>query len=438
MEGKMKKIIMIALLLMLSATAVFAAEEVDITIAENDIYINGQYIDNTSEAYPFIRYNLITYVPMTWDMTYALGLKVDWDLEKGLRINKRNETQFYEQRTFGTYAKGKKYKAIILDAPIKVNGKEIDNSQEKYPVLRFNNIMYFPMTWRFMVDEFNSGYRWNEETGLRITADASLKKVYRAPVKETFSIDLEELRDNGIYMNPYIKMEVLPSGGYMLGFFYDNKLLNNRSMNAFVDYYDLHGDYLLTEVHKAGVLYKYNGEQYSSGSELYARGDISRLDVRLEYNNKEILMDQLKDAQGDVKIEVISRENFSKASFGNAEYFVTQAHKCTDLNMLVDLDLAKYSAFFYPAIGLNEDQPITIAFKEKNDGSYLAVEADFPVVFEKIQAYDEFRLREDREYLELEKVMNGRAVNSDGDIIYLYDQNKELIKILLIEELLVY
>ena len=52
---------------------------------------------------------------------------------------------------------------------ITVNGKSIDNSKEEYPLLVFRDVTYFPLTWRFAVDEFGWNYTFDGKTGLNIT-----------------------------------------------------------------------------------------------------------------------------------------------------------------------------------------------------------------------------------------------------------------------------
>lgn len=51
-----------------------------------------------------------------------------------------------------------------------VNGEVIDNSKEKYPLLLFRDVTYFPLTWRFAVDEFGWNYTFDMEQGLQIAS----------------------------------------------------------------------------------------------------------------------------------------------------------------------------------------------------------------------------------------------------------------------------
>ena len=57
----------------LISTSVYAEEEVDVNIPGFDIVIGGESIDNQHNKYPMIVYNDITYFPMTWNFSRALG-----------------------------------------------------------------------------------------------------------------------------------------------------------------------------------------------------------------------------------------------------------------------------------------------------------------------------------------------------------------------------
>ena len=158
-----------------SVSQVSAAQTVDVTIPEFAILINGDKISNSYAKYPCIVYKDITYFPMTYNDSRALGLVADWTAEEGLVISKAESTpcdpdfeQGDDKNTCGI--------ATVTAAKITVNGKIIDNSVEEYPILLFRNITYFPLTWRFAVEEFGWGYRFTSKIGLEITADERLLK----------------------------------------------------------------------------------------------------------------------------------------------------------------------------------------------------------------------------------------------------------------------
>ena len=59
--------------------------------------------------------------------------------------------------------------AQFVEGPIRVNGTSVDNAAEPYPLLLFRDVTYFPLTWRFAVNEFGWQYSFDSENGLVIT-----------------------------------------------------------------------------------------------------------------------------------------------------------------------------------------------------------------------------------------------------------------------------
>lgn len=59
----------------------------EITYPQFNIYLNGQWVNNGSLTYPFIIFNDVTYMPLTWDIAVQqLGLTMDWSAQTGLSI----------------------------------------------------------------------------------------------------------------------------------------------------------------------------------------------------------------------------------------------------------------------------------------------------------------------------------------------------------------
>ncbi|ULL19328.1 hypothetical protein DVH26_35860 [Paenibacillus sp. H1-7] len=149
--------------------AVHAESKADIRvkIPTFPVEVNGSIIDNKHAAYPLLMYKDITYFPMTWDYTKALGLAIQWDSVKGLEINKTTPGS-WSQDPSGNNDFAKEYQAVLPSYPIAVNGMRIENAQEEYPVFNFRGITYFPMTWRFTHDTFHIDTQWDAMSGLKI------------------------------------------------------------------------------------------------------------------------------------------------------------------------------------------------------------------------------------------------------------------------------
>ncbi len=141
------------------------------------INLNGIQIDNDFRKYPFLVYKGITYFPMTWYDCRLLGLENEWSSEEGLKVYQSKVTSSYVADTVKA-KNSEKRKITIPNMKIQVNGKPVDNSKEEYPLFLYNNITYFPMTWRFAYDEFSWEYSWDNKEGLTIvSSNPQLQKV---------------------------------------------------------------------------------------------------------------------------------------------------------------------------------------------------------------------------------------------------------------------
>ncbi len=163
----MKKILVILVLLM-SFSFVYA-EDIVVTIPIFDVTIGEEVVDNENNAYPLIVYKDVTYFPMTWNFSRALGLKTDWDPNQGLMIGKTSETEALAIDTSVTNNLSGSYGARIADFNIGLNGQIINNADEEYPVLLFRDVTYFPLTWRFTVEEFGWESGFDPDKGLKIS-----------------------------------------------------------------------------------------------------------------------------------------------------------------------------------------------------------------------------------------------------------------------------
>lgn len=159
----------ILLILVCAGTTTAFALEVAVTLPTFKVTINDVDIENEYRQYPFLVYKDITYFPMTYFDSRFLGLVTEWDDLKGLEIYHTTEEVEYEPYK-QDWKNSNKYTASIPKFNIVVNGKSINNSAERYPLLSFRNVTYFPMTWRFAVDEFGWKYSFSSEDGLIINS----------------------------------------------------------------------------------------------------------------------------------------------------------------------------------------------------------------------------------------------------------------------------
>ncbi|HWQ78412.1 MAG TPA: hypothetical protein VN381_06335 [Anaerovoracaceae bacterium] len=177
MRKRLKTILLAALVLVLAAGTLVTAsgaqseKSVNVRVPGFPVTVNGTTVDNNYDKYPFIVYNDITYFPMTYSGCRFLGLESEWKGNKeGLSIAKTGITAAYKPYDSKSKNAGS-YRATVPAFPIRVNGKGIDNSSQKYPLLSFRDITYFPMTWEFGVNEFGWDYSFDTKDGLVIDSD---------------------------------------------------------------------------------------------------------------------------------------------------------------------------------------------------------------------------------------------------------------------------
>ena len=148
------------------ATSAYAAS-VQITLPGFPITLNGIQIENAARPYPLVVYKGITYFPMTYNDSRFLGLESNYTPQTGLDIRHTGIAGNFDDDQSMT-SNPQKATAQTAAFSIRVNGKPIDNNVEEYPLLLYRNITYFPLTWRFAVDEFGWEYHFDHTSGLVI------------------------------------------------------------------------------------------------------------------------------------------------------------------------------------------------------------------------------------------------------------------------------
>lgn len=181
-------VLLLTLLLQIPALATEKKGKVTVKLPSFAVTLNGMQIDPTNSEYPLIVYRDITYFPMTYHGARFLHLKCNWYSAepKGILFVGYSETN--EQDWTDYPAKGKNPQiatATVAEDRIAVNttdgDKFLDNVSEDYPVLNFRGVTYFPLTWRFAVNEFGWDYQFDHENGLRI----SVKDQFRPELEDT-------------------------------------------------------------------------------------------------------------------------------------------------------------------------------------------------------------------------------------------------------------
>ncbi len=177
----MKKLFAALIVIVILSALPVCAESMTASLPEFDVTVNGVRIENTDRQFPFLVYKDITYVPMTYFDCRFLGLSTEFDSAAGvLTLGKSNITCAYRDYRW-QWENGKISPVTPCEFNIVLNGNTIDNKKEVYPLFTFRNVTYFPLTWRFAVDEFGWGYSFDSEKGLFITSGNTHTETLRLP-----------------------------------------------------------------------------------------------------------------------------------------------------------------------------------------------------------------------------------------------------------------
>ncbi len=163
---------------------------VDISLPSFKITLNGHVIDNSYNKYPLLVYKDITYFPMTYHGARFLGLKANWYEKSKMYHNKgvlfigtcsNSEKQSTFKMIRNNHKNHKHDHAHIASYGLALNTVNPNNfirsEEEEYPILNFRGITYFPLTWKYAVDQFGWEYSYTHEEGLKINSVHSSRKV---------------------------------------------------------------------------------------------------------------------------------------------------------------------------------------------------------------------------------------------------------------------
>ncbi len=196
----MRKLLSSIVMALMLSVACYAS--VNVSIPTFTVNLNGAQVTSQTREYPLIVYNDITYFPMTYHDSLYLGLVPEWDnATSTFSVSKSNASGEYYSYATSTVNK-KNDKAEICAFNVVVNGKSINNKTEQYPLLVYRNVTYFPLTWRFAVDEFGWNYSFTTENGLVINSSGTSIPVMPAPSNPAEDY-IDEIENNPSVTNNY-------------------------------------------------------------------------------------------------------------------------------------------------------------------------------------------------------------------------------------------
>lgn len=431
----MKKIVMVCIMILLVMPLTFAEDEVVVTLPGFDISLNGGIVDNDSEVYPFIQYKGITYLPMTWDMSFALGLELKWDNITGLKVGKRDKMVPYAMKKTRAFKLSKTLKAKIVEFPVNVNGVQIDNATEEYPLLEFQNVTYFPMTYGYMVGDFNTGYKWDDEKGLSISANKSLKVEIPEPKKYEFDIDWTTFDDDTVITEDMITLKKYSHG---IGVFimdgtypeYDNYIIDVDNES-----YDAEGQLI-------GMSYlKFNRHIYN-GVKRSQWGALKCVINKPHFSNHQKLIitfepveytrARLLEKHGDLPYEIYSDYEITLEAIKSSGAYYVEGMVFDAVDPKYPLDLVRFDAAEFLSGVKKPDDHVDYKVLTTSDGGY--VYHDKTSNYMAVHSLSKLFIDPTQVKLKL-TAMSGSSITgtAPSEIIRLYDKELKLIKVLIHE-----
>lgn len=442
MLSKVLKNLIVVVLLMFGLIPMAFAEDVEVVLPYFDIQLNEATIDNETEMYPFIQYKGITYIPMTWDFCQALGLKTKWDPTTGLEILKSDHAVFYEQKEFSKNTIGSTYQAALVDFPVKINGRLIDNAAEAYPILKFKNVTYFPMTYHYMVNEFNSGYHWDESMGLFVSADETLEMKLPEPLKVEYKYELDSVEKGQLLVEDLWKWDL---ENEIIRISYSHPEYNGMILDVEVDYTDKYGRYWLTEKLLSGIEYdSFDDGKLSYGTHHLMRfdkmSDSAMMTIKFIFKSKALVAyetDQILKAE-NVEFKMVHSDEINKEYLSQyGHYMIPKPNQMERMKNVPSDETIKYVGVRQISHGRMGTEPKDLELVYFNDDLRMNPVEPGKSAF-LINKYTEYKVDTLKFYSFLNGYVDDRLVDEFSvDFIYVYDENRQLTTIIAIKDAII-
>ncbi|MBR1970322.1 MAG: hypothetical protein IKA17_08190 [Clostridia bacterium] len=189
----MKKLLLITgiLLLNFTLTAFGAEKDIIASISPFEVLINeSSYIDG--ETYPSLFYNNVVYIPMTYDVGECVGRTIEWvdgyEQDVLLLTEKESENIIVKNTISENEINPRTVIAEIADCTVAVcvgENLNLIRGTAEYPLLRYKDIIYIPLTWENIVENFGWSYTFDEVNGVNI--DASQSNISEKPEKDIYT-----------------------------------------------------------------------------------------------------------------------------------------------------------------------------------------------------------------------------------------------------------
>ncbi len=132
---------------------------------EIPLAINGIEYISTSSTYPLFKYNTVTYIPLTYEVTQALGIQLNYEQGKlelttsgeGRQVVPSNDVAQLDQRP----------EATIGDVEVIIN-YETYLANDRKPILKYRDIYYIPLIRELTYDKLHLDFTYTWDKGIEL------------------------------------------------------------------------------------------------------------------------------------------------------------------------------------------------------------------------------------------------------------------------------
>ncbi len=128
------------------------------------VYIDGERLESADGEYPVLTYKDVVYLPMTYSLIHKLGMAGEWDGEAFYVTLGAMDSDYALPAQLPSKALKNVYRCSKANYPVYIDGFKAES--DIYPIMCFDGVTYFPMTWDFAVEKLGLWLEW--EDGLRI------------------------------------------------------------------------------------------------------------------------------------------------------------------------------------------------------------------------------------------------------------------------------
>ncbi len=169
----------------LRGTASFG-EQVSVSLPDFKVTLNGQRYINEHSEYPFIVYKNITYMPLTWNITKYLGVKMT--IHELSAENPRSNIDYAiaickDEKAMTELDCNRKSEMNASDLSARIYKKYVavqsyhKNNDIEYPLLFMNDVYYLPITWNYAHNLLGWDYSFDNENGLIINTETVVRPI---------------------------------------------------------------------------------------------------------------------------------------------------------------------------------------------------------------------------------------------------------------------